>query len=197
MRIYCLCCKKHILDTTEAFICGGPYNGTMFISSQGMPPYSKYPRHETIKGRNLQCPWCSAPFLGVKDELLTEHGKIKAGQKTYDPNFNIVWQEGPAVGKLMYIKDALLKVETKEDLARNIDMQLADSAKTALANEIFKDIPEILSKSVEKRIEIQSEGDPRKLKVYELKEKGLNNQQIAKEVGVSGVTVGKWLKERK
>lgn len=184
MKIFCLTCKKHVLDTTEAFICGGPYNGTMFVSSSGMPPYAKYPKHAGIVKKNLQCPWCSAPFLGIKDELLTEHGKIKAGQRTYDPDFSIVWQDGQAKGKLMYIKDAQ---ESPEKIAE-IDKKLEDA---------FPE-PVILSKSIEKRIEIQSERDPRKLKVYTLKDEGkLNNSQIAKEVGVSGVTVGKWLKDRK
>jgi hypothetical protein len=178
MKIFCLTCKKHVLDTTETFVCGGPYNGTMFVSAQGMPPYAKYPRHVGVVKKNLQCPWCSAPFLGVSDELLTEHGKIKAGQKTYDPEFSIVWQEGPAKGKLMYIKDAPESPEKIEQID------------TVLENSF-----DVIDK--QKEIVVQSEGDPRKLMTYELKDKGLNNSQIAKEVGVSGVTVGKWLKDRK
>lgn len=112
------------MDTTEAFICGGPYNGTMFKSAQGMPPYAKYPRHAGIVKKNLQCPWCSGVFLGPSDELLTEHGKIKAGQKTYDPDFSIVWQEGPAIGKLMYIKDAPESAEKIEHADKLIDASI-------------------------------------------------------------------------
>lgn len=181
------------MDITEAFICGGPYNGTMFKSAQGMPPYSKYPRHSGIVKKNLQCPWCSGVFLGPSDELLTEHGKIKAGQKTYDPDFSIVWQEGPAIGKLMYIKDAPEKIgnfyfdeEEKQSIVNNIEWKTASELKEmypnlekveqvdAILEKSFQtidartediktkfefvepELPEIISKSQERRIEVQT-----------------------------------------
>lgn len=188
MKIYCLTCKRYVLDTTEAFVCGGPYNGTMFVSTKAMPFYRKYPKHEGIKGRNLQCPWCTGQFLGVSGELLTEHGKIKSGQTTYDPEFNIVWQDGPAKGQLMYIKEAPegvlpSPIIVNDEVPKDTVLFLNTEPELHKADEIIK----------EAVIDI----DPRKLKVYELNKKGLNNTQIAKEVGVSGVTVGKWLKAKK
>lgn len=193
MKIYCLTCKKHVLDTNEEFICGGPYNGSMFKSSPKMPIYSKYPRHKNITKANLQCPWCGGNFISVSGDLLTEHGKIKTGQTTYDPDFNIVWQEGPAKGQLMYIKDSIVPDEKAIETQKQPEnvATLDDNGK--LIETVDSDLEEEFKEVDEKEQEIK---DPRKQRTYELKDSGMSNVKIANEIGVSAVTIGKWLKDR-
>ena len=184
MKIFCLTCKKHILDTTDSFVVGGPYNGTMFVSTPKMPVYAKYPRHAGIVKANLQCPWCNGVFCGPRGELLTEHGKIMKGQTSYDPEFNIVWKDGPAKGQLMHIKDApekaVIRQNYRVDTFEDEDLEREWNERQC----IFEKQPET------------QDVDPRKQKAYEMKDSGATNAAIAKEVGVSAVTIGKWLKVR-
>lgn len=121
MKIYCLCCKKHILETNEKFVVGGPYNGSMFNSVSNMPLYNRYPRHESIVKGNLQCPWCEGVFCGPKGEIVTEYGRLKPKQRTYDPEFSIIYKEGELKGRLKYIKEAPEKEDLPESKATNVE----------------------------------------------------------------------------
>ena len=105
MRIYCLTCKEYILNTSDAMILGGPYNGAMFEPATGDKwAMTTFDCREHTKGGDLWCPRCMGRFLGDRGELLTEHGVVYAGQRTVDTGFSIVHGDGPAKGLLAHIK---------------------------------------------------------------------------------------------
>ena len=112
MKIYCLTCREYILETSDAFVIGGSYNGAMFKGATGDRwAASLFRTVESVKGGDLYCPRCMGPFIVDGGKLLTEHGVIQPGQKSIDTSFNIVHQEGHAKGMLMYVKDSFLATE--------------------------------------------------------------------------------------
>lgn len=109
LKIFCLTCKEYILETSDEFVCGGPYHGAMFEGATADKwAATLFKLHETVKGGDLFCPRCMGPFI-VAGRLLTEHGVIQPGQTSIDTSFNIVHQEGHAKGMLMYVKDSFAK----------------------------------------------------------------------------------------
>jgi len=119
MKIYCICCKEYILDTSDDMVLGGAvlkdggaheYHGGMFKAASSDKWHSQmFDCRAHTRGGDLWCPRCTGKFLGSHNELLTEHGIIHPGQKTVDTSFNIVWQkgeEGGAPGQLKYVKDS-------------------------------------------------------------------------------------------
>ncbi|HBJ74606.1 MAG TPA: hypothetical protein DDY86_03595 [Syntrophaceae bacterium] len=116
MRIYCLTCREVILETTDAFILGGPYDGGMFKGVRNDNwAETMFRTHPDVKGGNLFCPRCTGRFLGADGGLLTEHGIIRPGQRTVDTEYSIVHQDGPAKGLLMCIAPSLEKAVVEPD----------------------------------------------------------------------------------
>jgi len=108
MRIYCLTCREYIMNSSPEFVLGGPYHGAMFEGATGdYWSATMFRQVESVKGGDLFCPRCTGRFFSDTGGLLTEHGVVQAGQKSVDTTFNIVHQDGPAKGQLMYIKDSL------------------------------------------------------------------------------------------
>lgn len=104
MKIYCFLCKRHVLDTSEKFVMGGPYKGEMFSLLNPKAWQVKQFRAGATKG-NLVCPHCEGPF-SRRGALLTEHGTIKPGQQTVDTSLSIIHHEGIMKGRLKHIIDS-------------------------------------------------------------------------------------------
>ena len=84
IKVFCSICMEYIFNTTDKFMCGGPYNGAMFAEAHE-PGWGRYFLfHESITDGNLFCPRCEQSFVGADGSLVTEFGRIKAGQKTVD-----------------------------------------------------------------------------------------------------------------
>ena len=107
MRIYCNTCKEYVLQDSDDFVLDGPYHGGMFKGATGDRwRASMFDTREHVKGGDLLCPRCMGFFLGLKGELLTEHGQVYAGQKTLDTGFTIIHHDGPVKGQLAHIQDS-------------------------------------------------------------------------------------------
>ena len=112
MRIYCLTCREYIMNSSPEFVLGGPYHGAMFEGATGdYWSATMFRQVESVKGGDLFCPRCTGRFFSDTGGLLTEHGVVQAGQKSVDTTFNIVHQDGPAKGQLMYIRDSIIPIE--------------------------------------------------------------------------------------
>lgn len=94
MKIYCACCKKWTLDSTDKFVCGGPYRGDMFRPKPGLKAYGDFFRfnHRTRAG-DLVCPLCQQGIVKRNGDLLTEHGTIKPGQATVDTSISLIYTD--------------------------------------------------------------------------------------------------------
>lgn len=100
MKIYCLTCREACLRTSNRFKPGGPYTGDMFASLKNCTRYADdFYFQDWVNSGNLWCPRCLQEFVqgGV---LLTEHGKIRIGQKTIDRSVSIVHKGGELDGLL-------------------------------------------------------------------------------------------------
>lgn len=173
MKIYCFTCKEYILEKSDKFVMGGPYNGAMFEpATNDRYSASMFERREDIKDGNLFCPRCMGHFIDATGSLLTEHGFIVKGQESIDETYSIVRTEGDMKGHLMYIKPS-----------RGVIKELVVEA---------EDIP-----SDDEEPEINPV-ETKKQEVYRLKDTtNMSNKAISRKVGISTVTLYKYLKERK
>ena len=92
MKIFCFTCKEHVLNTTDKFVLGGPYSGEMFEPVQD-DGYWGNMFHHSATGGDMFCPRCEGLFI-ENNELLTEYGIIRNGQRTVDKSFSIVAPPG-------------------------------------------------------------------------------------------------------
>jgi len=113
MKIYCMTCREHILNSTDKIKIGGPYQGDMFEPVQKNGYWGRMFHHSAKRG-NLFCPRCEGPFIR-RGELLTEHGIIREGQTTVDETLSIVAPpDNPLPGRIMgmdYSREAGVVVE--------------------------------------------------------------------------------------
>lgn len=88
MKIFCVTCSDYILDTSDVFKIGGPYNGSMFQKSKHARfQYDYFQFHRAMKLGNLFCPRCGSSFIRQDGALMSEHGLIMPGQKSIDRTF--------------------------------------------------------------------------------------------------------------
>ena len=82
IKVYCMMCREHILNTSERFVCGGPYNGAMFepIETENTLYGMYFSFDDSVMDGNLVCPRCENNFIEVDGTLLTEYGMVKKGQ---------------------------------------------------------------------------------------------------------------------
>ena len=100
MIIYCLTCREPVLRTSEKFVPGGPYTGDMFESYKNCTRYADdFNFGDWVNSGNLWCPRCIQNFI-QGGEILTEHGRIRAGQAKIDKSVSVVYQEGDLAGML-------------------------------------------------------------------------------------------------
>ena len=136
MRIYCLTCREYIMNSSPDFVLGGPYHGAMFEGATGdYWSATMFRQVESVKGGDLFCPRCTGRFFSDTGGLLTEHGVVQAGQKSVDTTFNIVHQDGPAKGQLMYIKDSRAEPDHEAALDEAIMESLLEKAEEAIEEE--------------------------------------------------------------
>lgn len=95
MKVFCVRCMRWILDTSDKFVCGGPYNGSMFQKSDdGLDNFAHYFLfHSTTTEGNLFCPFCDQKFMHENDILLTEHGLIMPGQGSVDTSISCIYPD--------------------------------------------------------------------------------------------------------
>lgn len=84
IKVFCVRCTEHVLDTSDKFQCGGPYSGEMFVpvGDNWFGDYFNFERW--VEGGNLHCPRCHGNFIDDDGALLTEYGRVKEGQATID-----------------------------------------------------------------------------------------------------------------
>jgi hypothetical protein len=102
IKIFCPHCKGHILETTDKFKVGGPYDCTMFTAANDRRTrlFFENTRHKHL-GEHLSCPRCDRFFIDQKTgTLLTAHGLVRRWQFTIDPSVSIVHEDGPHKGIL-------------------------------------------------------------------------------------------------
>ena len=138
MKIYCTTCKEYILNTSDAFVLGGPYDGSMFdpITNDRYRATMFRCTKDTIKA-NLHCPRCMGEFISFHGDILTEHGLLPKGQRTIDTRQTIVHQSGHAKGMLMHIVNALPVIENRvsaaaEERQKEIDQMFVDEPEEKL-----------------------------------------------------------------
>ncbi len=94
MKIYCQTCKEYVLDTSDKFVIGGQYNGSMFQAPvQSRYHVDAFMFQEWVVYGDLFCPRCDQAFI-INGVILTEHGLIKEGQKSLDTDFYVIHTEG-------------------------------------------------------------------------------------------------------
>lgn len=180
MKIYCQTCKEYVLESSDKFVVGGPYNGAMFKSAAyDRYSASMFPCREDVKDGNLFCPRCLGLFIDTPGNLLTEHGVIMKGQESLDTSFSIIHADGEMKGYLKYIKPS-------KEKAKPVEVKLVTVEENIPQDKFVrgwrqKDAPETTRE-----------------KAYRLKDStDMTNKAIAAEIGVSAVTVGKYLHKRK
>jgi len=100
VKIYCLTCREHVLNTSPAFKAGGPYSGDMFEAVTDCRWFSTAFNFDSwVTEGNLWCPRCTGAFI-IGGETLTEHGIIKVGQKSVKTDVSVVHKDGPFQGQL-------------------------------------------------------------------------------------------------
>jgi len=127
MRIYCLSCKDHILNTADAFVMGGPYTGAMFSPVHKDAWRASIWRQQSgIKDANLMCPRCEGQFIQA-GRLLTEHGVVVPGQKTIDKSISIIAPPGHIMpGSVMRIVDSKEVIIDRVEIARKERQSIID-----------------------------------------------------------------------
>jgi uncharacterized C2H2 Zn-finger protein len=105
MKIYCHRCKSYILNSTDQFVLGGPYNGTMFESAlKGTWRGVMFKQHANVRNAQLTCPRCENPFV-KNGYLLTEHGVVRPLQSTIDRSFYVTAPDGhPLPGSILSVE---------------------------------------------------------------------------------------------
>ncbi len=94
MKVYCQTCKEYVLDTSDKFVIGGQYNGSMFQAPvQSRYHVDSFMFKEWVVYGDLFCPRCDQSFI-INGVILTEHGLIKEGQKSLDTEFFVIHTEG-------------------------------------------------------------------------------------------------------
>ena len=94
MKVYCQTCKEYVLDTSDKFVIGGQYNGSMFQAPvQSRYHVDAFMFQEWVVYGDLFCPRCDQSFI-INGVILTEHGLIKEGQKSLDTEFFVIHTEG-------------------------------------------------------------------------------------------------------
>ncbi len=102
MKIYCQTCKEYVLDTSDKFVIGGPYNGAMFQApSQARYHVDAFMFNEWVVHGDLFCPRCEQGFI-IAGVILTEHGLIKEGQGSIDADYSVIHTIGELTNQLMY-----------------------------------------------------------------------------------------------
>ncbi len=102
MKIYCQTCKEYVLDTSDKFVIGGPYNGAMFQApSQSRYHVDAFMFKEWVVHGDLFCPRCEQGFI-IAGVILAEHGLIKEGQGSIDTDFSVIHTEGELKNQLMW-----------------------------------------------------------------------------------------------
>lgn len=102
MKVFCQTCKEYVLDTSDKFVIGGPYNGAMFQApSQVRYHVDAFMFAEWVEYGNLFCPRCTQGFI-IAGVILTEHGLIKEGQGSIDTDFSVIHADGELKNQLMW-----------------------------------------------------------------------------------------------
>jgi len=95
VKVYCQTCREYILDSSDAFVPGGPYDGSMFVPpSMARYNVDHFAFQKWVTHGDLFCPRCSGLFiLGTPrtgEILLTEHGLLESGIRCVDERVSIV-----------------------------------------------------------------------------------------------------------
>lgn len=140
MKIYCNTCKYYVLDTSDEFRPGGPYNGSMFAASpDAMGLYFQF--SDWVTEGELMCPQCQLSFLSDQGELLTEFGLVRQGQVSIDTKKpKIVYEEGPLTGLLK--SDSTYSSEISDEIA--IDEEESASKDADVGEEMVENLQEAL-----------------------------------------------------
>lgn len=107
IRIFCNLCKEYILKTSDKFVIGKEYNGSMFKpTTTDKWRATMFRTSPEVRSGSLLCPRCTGLFVAPNGVLITEHGRVYPHQKSIDTRINIVHQDGPMKGNLKHIIDS-------------------------------------------------------------------------------------------
>lgn len=93
IKVYCILCREHILNASDKFVCGGPYDGSMFAPIKNENSmFAMYFNFEGwVNGGNLYCPRCEQNFIETDGTLLTEYGMIRPGQTSIEHSGSLAY----------------------------------------------------------------------------------------------------------
>ncbi len=189
MKIYCKTCNKYILDTSPEFILGGPYDGSMFqkVTHVKYQKSLNFPKLvKTTRKGSLTCPMCDAALEGRDGVILTEHGRVRAGQKTIDTRISFIYPN--------------LKLKTKGEWSTEMVEDRVGDAEKERQKEIDEMEPIAVMEQDDFGIERPGEvlpviAEPEKTTAERNREiikmsKSMTYKEIAEKVGLTPVTVG-------
>lgn len=185
MKIYCPICNYYILNTSNAFVIGGPYDGSMFQKGtnrrlQVSSNFFKFTPN-TRKG-SLTCPMCDGNIVKRDGSILCEHGLVREGQKTIDTRFSVIHRER---------KD--FKLKTKREWSWEIKEDRVKAAALEQQKRIEEEFGQA-QEATESEVEEEKREPTRAEKVKQMRADGVTWAAIAEKLGISVSTAIKDLK---